>query len=180
MKDAAHMATWVSKATKERFAAVARHEGLSDSALLRRLVEALLQGNSVVGFDGGDEPGGVRGARVYVRLRPDDQVLLRDRAARRGMRPATYVSVLVRAHLRKLPPVPKDELVALKRSVAELGAIGRNLNQLARAAHQDGRVVGPGKEDLRAFLKVCEGLRDNVKGVIRANVDSWEMGHAEG
>jgi hypothetical protein len=56
---------------------------------------------------------------------------------------ATYVSVIVRAHLRNLAPMPKDELVALKRSVAELGAIGRNLNQLARAANGGDRVIGP-------------------------------------
>ncbi len=37
---------------------------------------------------------------------------------------ATYVSVLVRAHLRDLAPLPKAELMAFKRSVAELGAYG--------------------------------------------------------
>ena len=52
------------------------------------------------------------------------------------MRSATYVSVLVRSHLRNLTPLPKEELTALKRSVAELGAIGRNLNQIARGANQ--------------------------------------------
>lgn len=118
-------------------------------------------------------------ARLYVRLRPDDRLLLRERADARGMPSATYVSVLVRAHLRHLTPMPKEELVALKRSVAELGAIGRNLNQIARAANSGERIVGPAREDLRALLKVCEGLRDNVKGLIRANVNAWEIGHAE-
>ena len=42
---------------------------------------------------------------------------------------ATYVSVLVRAHLRSLTPLPKDELLALKRSIAGLGAIGRAVAQ---------------------------------------------------
>jgi hypothetical protein len=36
--------------------------------------------------------------------------------------------VLVRSHLRHLAPVPEDELLVLERSIAELGAIGRNLN----------------------------------------------------
>lgn len=87
--------------------------------------------------------------------------------------------MLVRTHLRSLPPRPKDELVSLKRSVAELGALGRNMNQLARVANQGGRVVGPSREDLRTILKVCEALRDNVKGLIGANVNSWELGHGE-
>jgi len=36
--------------------------------------------------------------------------------------------------------MPKEELQALERSIAELSAIGRNLNQIARAAaRQDSR-----------------------------------------
>jgi hypothetical protein len=92
---------------------------------------------------------------------------------------ATYVSVLVRSHLRNLAPLPKEELQALKRSVAELGAIGRNLNQIARAANQGGKPVGPGREDLKAMLRVAEGLRDHVKALLRVNQISWEQGHAE-
>lgn len=89
------------------------------------------------------------------------------------MRSATYVSVLVRSHLRNLTPLPQEELTALKRSVAELGAIGRNLNQIARAANQGAKLTGPRREDLRAMLKIAEALRDHVKALIRANQSSW-------
>jgi hypothetical protein len=41
------------------------------------------------------------------------------------MRPTTYASVLLRSHLRQLTLLPKDALLALKRSIAELGSIGR-------------------------------------------------------
>ncbi len=92
---------------------------------------------------------------------------------------ATYISVLTRAHLRALSPLPKEELLALRRTVSELGSIGRNLNQVARAANQCERASGPSREDLRAMLKVCEGLRDHVKGLLSANVKSWELGYAE-
>jgi hypothetical protein len=95
------------------------------------------------------------------------------------MAPATFISVLVRSHIRNLAPLPKEELLALKRSVAELGAIGRNLNQIARAADQGAKPVGPGREDLRAMLKVAEALRDHVKALVRVNQISWEQGHAE-
>lgn len=80
-----------------------------------------------------------RTSRLTVRLRGDDRLLLRERAAVRSMAPATYVSVLTRVHLRSLAPLPREELLALKRTVAELGAIGRNLNQIARAANQGER-----------------------------------------
>lgn len=29
------------------------------------------------------------------------------------------------------------------------------------------------------MLKVCEALRDNTKGLLKANVTSWESGHGE-
>jgi hypothetical protein len=93
------------------------------------------------------------------------------------MAPATYVSVLVRAHLRNLAPLPKEELLALKRSIAELGAVGRNINQIARAANQGYRIAPPGRDDFGAILKVCEGLRDHVKELLKANLRAWEIGH---
>jgi hypothetical protein len=72
------------------------------------------------------------------------------------MASATYVSVLVRSHLRSLAPLPKDELAALKRAVGELGAVGRNLNHVARAINQGARVADPVREDFWAILRVCE------------------------
>ena len=92
---------------------------------------------------------------------------------------STYVAALVRAHLRVLAPLPCEELAALKRSIAELGSLGRNLNQIARVAHQTGRITGPGQDDLRLMLKICEAMREHIKALVRANVASWESGHAE-
>lgn len=95
------------------------------------------------------------------------------------MRPATYVAVLTRSHLRHLAPLPKDEMQALRRSIGELAAIGRNLNQIAKAANDGGRVPGSAREEFRAMLKVCEALRDNTKALLKANLMSWESGHGE-
>jgi hypothetical protein len=122
---------------------------------------------------------GLSSGRVYVRLRHDDELLLAARAAARGMRPATYVSALTRSHLRVIAPLPKDELLALKRSIGELASIGRNLNQIARAANEGTRFPGFAKEEFRAMLKVCEALRDNTKSLLKANLISWESGYVE-
>jgi hypothetical protein len=46
-------------------------------------------------------------------------------------------------------------------------------------AVQTGNASGPSVADLRAILRACEALRDHVKGLIRANVASWETGNAE-
>jgi predicted DNA binding CopG/RHH family protein len=179
MSDGTQLKTWVTRDTKERFAAVARHQGLSDSALLKRLVDHMLQtacGVETVTVEVACRA--ARDSRLTVRLHPADQSLLHARAAARGMPVATYVSVLTRAHLRALAPLPKEELLALKRTVAELGSIGRNLNQIAHAANRGEHVTGPNREELRAIIKVCEGLRDHVRNLLSANLKSWEQGYA--
>jgi hypothetical protein len=105
--------------------------------------------------------------------------MLNERAAARGMASATYVAVLVRSHLRNLAPLPKQELLALKSAVAEIGAIGRNLNQIARAMNQGQRMAGPGREELRAMLQVGAALRDHVKALLAGNEKSWNQGYVE-
>lgn len=182
MGDGTHMTTWVSKETKDRFAALARYQGLSDSALLKRMIEFALKSTDAASLEisvVAPNEDAARASRLTVRLRPDDQILLRERASARGMASATYVSVLVRSHLRSLAPLPKEELLAVKKVVAELGGIGRNLNQIARAAHQGQRVNGPSREDVKSMLRVCEGLRDNVRRLLAANLRSWNQGYAE-
>lgn len=176
-----HLATWVDCEAKERFSAMARHLGLSDSAMLRRVIDLMLQSADPAFLEKAVAPDEevVRASRLTVRLRPDDRLLLRERSAARGLAPATYVSVLVRSHLRALPPLPRDELVALKRSVAELGAIGRKLNQIARMAGAGGCPAVIGHEEVRSMLRVGEGLRDHVKALLRANERSWTSGHAD-
>ncbi len=105
--------------------------------------------------------------------------LLRARAGCRGLASATYVSMLVRTHLRKAPPLPDRELTELRSAVGALGAVGRNLNQIARVAHQTGRVEGLTTADLRALLAAYERLRSHFKGLIEANIASWETDHAK-
>jgi hypothetical protein len=161
--------------------ALAQQRNLSDSAFLQKLVELALLQNAGVTYAQLVAPiqPVARGARLYVRLRPEDHVLLRERAAGRGMAAATYASMVLRAHLRALAPLPDRELAELKRAVGELGMIGRNLNQIARVANQTGKLGGPAPADLRAVIGAMEGLRDYVKRLMLANVQSWESGHAE-
>ncbi len=183
--------TRITPETKARVAEVTQDQLLTESIWLRRLV--LRELRAAQSEDGRryhvDAPAErargqcsnrrVPGSSLHVKLRPDDRILLHERAAARGMASATYVSVLVRSHLRALAPLPKDELVALKRAVSELGAMGRNLNQIARAANQGARGGCIGHDELRAILKICGALRDHTKNMIKANAASWMSGHAE-
>ena len=175
---------------KQRVKALSERQLLSESAWLKRLVVREVQAAEAARTEGWEVVQGTCDkrlneraercdSRVYVRLRKDDWLLLEARAAARGMRPATYVSALTRSHLRQISPLPKDELIALRRSINELAAIGRNLNQIARSANEGGRLPGSAREDFRAMLKVCEALRDSTKSMLKANLTSWESGYGE-
>lgn len=183
--------TRITPETKARVAELTHAQLLTESIWLRRLVLRELRaaasedgrwhhvGAPVEEARGQCSKRRVPGSSLHVKLRPDDRLLLHERAVARGMASATYVAVLVRSHLRTLTPLPKDELVALKRAVSELGAVGRNLNQIARAANQGARVGSVGHDEFRALLKICEALRDHTKNLIKANAASWVSGHAE-
>src|SRR5271154_3083611 len=180
MSDGTHLTTWVTRETKERFAAVARYQGLSDSALLKRLVELMLQSASAAELrKPGDADRASRDSRLTVRIRPDDQLLLRERAAARGMAAATYVSVLTRSHLRSLAPLPKAEWLTLEKILTELSKLGRNINQIARAANRGVQVSDPESSQFRAMLTICEALRVNTKRLLQANAKSWQQGYED-
>lgn len=147
-------------------------DGDSDQSQQPRRANSERQREQVTGGSNGC------GKPVYVRLRDEDRMLVEARAAARGMRTATYLSVLTRAHLRALTPLPKEELLTLKRTIGELAAIGRNINQIAKAANERGRLPGSVREEFRAMLRICEALRDNTKALLKANETSWSTGHA--
>ena len=162
---------------KERFRTVASYQGLSESTLLKRLVEAALLTAAAVRPQVPEsvEPVAV-GGKISVRLRTDDLLLLRERAKARAMPTSTYVSLLIRSHLRSVTPLPTAELDVLKRSVAEISAIGRNLNQIARAVNQGEGPNGASQADLQALLRALNGMRVHIKSLINSNLKSWRSG----
>jgi hypothetical protein len=182
----------VSPQIKCQARAIAERDFLTEAAWLKRLVIREIRACYVANDDGGElnRENDIRRPRearepkgnckpVYVRYRDEDRLLLDARAAVRGMRPATYVSVLTRAHLRSLTPLPKEEYLALKRCIAVLDSIGRNINQIAKAANQGGRMPDSAGAEFRAMLKICVALRDNTKALLKANETSWRTGHVQ-
>jgi hypothetical protein len=181
----------VSPEIKIQAKAIADCEFLSEAAWLKRLVLREIRacdagqgsesessraegihrpGREARGPKGGGKP-------MLVRLKNEDRLLLDARAEARGMRPATYASVLLRSHLRQLAPLPKDEFLALKRSIAVLASIGRSINQIAKVANQGSRIPDSAGAEFRAMLKICVALRDNTKTLLKANETSWGRAH---
>ena len=178
MKDSTHLMTWVPRDTKERFGHLAHEQGFSESAFLKRLVDASITGAGGIARPWPEAIDPVLpSGRLSIRLRSDDLLVLRERTKARDMPTSTYASYLIRSHLRNLAPLPSAELAAFKRSIAEVGAIGRNLNEIARAVNRREAPNGPSRADLQALLRALTGLRDNMKALVAANLISWKEGH---
>ena len=163
----------VSVAMKAALHAAAQRQQLTESALLKRILELMLQTAPVPEAEVESHAHPTRRARLYLRLTADDWASLREWAATRNMAPATYAANVLRTHLRGRATLLHTELATVKDSVRALRAIGVNLNQIAQVANRDGRISGPTREDLAAFLKICTGMRDHIAALVRANARSW-------
>ena len=168
----------VTGQTKALVRALADQQGITESRLVKDLLEVVLHQAVLTGVPAAAPDRPSRTARLCVRLQPEDWKLLRARADGRRIPPATYVSLLVRSHLRGVAPLPKKEYLALKQSVAELSMIGRNLNQIARAANF-GQFKDLSRAGVDALLRACVRLRDAMKELINTNLKSWESGDEE-
>jgi len=94
------------------------------------------------------------------------------------MKTASYLSMLIRMHVRAAPVMPPAELDELKVLAAQLAAMGRRLRTVdagVRATPVQGDVWGDLLTEVRS---VVESLRDTVAAVVRANLISWEAGDA--
>lgn len=179
MTDHALIACRVNLETKVRVRRLAERQGITESALIKRLLDVLLQ-TSGLAEEPTVEPAHKvnRQGRLYLRMEPQDLRLLKERSKARGMASATYASLFLRSHLRGGAPLPKAEYVALMQSIEGLAAVGRNLNQIARAVNRGGRAELPGRQEVAAMLKVTESLRDHFRALLDANTRSWEEGCA--
>ncbi|MDM0030391.1 hypothetical protein [Variovorax saccharolyticus] len=167
-----------SSDTKARFAALAARRGLTESALLALLIDEVLGSNSddALPTSGRSTEAGCTTERVTLRLRPGDRALVDLRAAARRMKTASYLSMLVRSHVRAAPVMPPSELEALRCAAGLLAALLRQV-RVTETSGQPGRTQVD-SELLIDVGRAVESVRDAVAAVVRTNLRSWETGHA--
>jgi hypothetical protein len=178
MSESTHLSTWICADAKARFAGAAARQGLSESALLRRLVEQMLA-SSGLETKALEPPPDQRDARVTIRLVAEDRALLRERAAARTVPAATYVSFLVRSHLRGVAPLPERELSALRAAITEMSALGRTLHVMAQLLQRGGPPHPPDFNNVLRMMKIGEVLLERFRALIKANLVSWTTGRAQ-
>ena len=168
-----HLAIWVSPATHQRVKSLAEQRELTVAGLLSELLEELLDAEQLDSAAGPTKRA-VRHDRMTIRLRPGDVKAVGSRAGARRMKPSTYIAALVRAHLVQDPPLPPTELAALERATAELSAIGRNLNQIARAVNAGAPAPAGTASLVGRSVEAVEAVREATKVYVRKAVAGWE------
>lgn len=111
--------------------------------------------------------------RREIRLTPSEEAGIKACAASDGFTASRWIVALIRARLCKAPQLGQRELELLAMSNLQLLAIGRNLNQLARAANAGITIDDGGRDIVGELRKAISQHTEQVAAVITANVSRW-------
>lgn len=168
---------------KARFVALAKRRGVKPADLLRKLVLAEIsskQGAEQVQLSGEEMP---ERSALFLRLPLPLKVAATKRAKTKGMSLAKWATSLIQSHLSREPVVTDREVIALNAVSRELGAIGRNVNQIAKALNSAIDGIERSRVDLGELEKLSKSI-DLSRRVIRALViksqQSWLVTGEEG
>jgi hypothetical protein len=113
--------------------------------------------------------------RKEVRLTKSELAHANALAERDGFSLNRWIVALINARLHGTPQLGQQELEVLGRSNLHLHAIGRNLNQLARAANRGVSIQDHGRGDvIEALRAVVKDHTAQVARVMAANVARWQ------
>lgn len=165
----------------KRFEALRLAEGLSESELLQRAVQNELEGSGrparsapahIAKLPAAGE--GVETTRLTVRLPAFVREAAAKRAAARSLRVTPWVAALVQSHVAATPVLTEAELQVVEASNRELAAIGRNINQIARALNEAHFETERVRLDRLAELsEKIESTREAIRGLVRASRNAW-------
>ena len=166
----------LSSDEKTRFEALARHFGLSQSTLASRGIRILLDGDKPWSRQQPqiDREHTAASDRLTIRLRPGDGIEVIRRATERGMKPATYVSALVRAHISANAPLPTAEMNALKICLGVLSNLETVLANTSRHGFPSGPAGEVYREAIRRTRDEIAALGRHVVDFGRAALLAWE------
>lgn len=167
------LATTVDASVEAEFLLRARQLNISKHDLLREIVYAYLL-----------QP------RLYPDLIPDSRSAntehlsvrlftlladaVRERGAHKGMTASRWMAALIQSHLMREPVLADNQIEILRTSNNELRAIGRNLNQIARAMNTRPEETDNIKlEVIKALAEIIDKHQAKVTGLIHHSQKEW-------
>jgi hypothetical protein len=164
-----------SPAEKARFSTLAHAAGISESRLALMAIRAFVDAGGMTQVPADPAAERVRATdRITIRLRPGDGGVITGRARARGVKTATYLAAMARAHIAADPPLFAHELAALKQSIAVLAGLGTLLGQSIRSPV----LSASGLEEVRQILnRTCAAvaaLEQCTHAFAKAALMAWE------
>jgi hypothetical protein len=90
------------------------------------------------------------------------------------MKDSAYIAALVRGHVATNPPLPTDEIAALKVAVSALAGFGRLLARTTRDAAQAGVLSKDLQQDLSRTRALVSDVERRMHEFARAALVTWE------
>ena len=176
--------TRVTAEVKAAFIAHAKAQGWTEARLFELIVEAFLQRHppalELVDSPESQKLEGVKSAVVHVRLSQFEYRELERLGAVRHWKRGTYLAYLFHVHLTGQPRFSEGEMLALREATSQLSALGRNVNQIARALNtsldEAHLAMAVPFEQMKALI---DQERASVKDLVRANLKSWGVTHGD-
>jgi hypothetical protein len=114
--------------------------------------------------------------RMEIRLSMSEHAALDKLAENTGLTVNRYLVQLARAHLIKKPQFSIPEIEALSESNLQLLALGRNLNQMARALNaEDPDEHRPTVKDIKSLTEKIYQHTHMVSNLISSNLERWKI-----
>jgi hypothetical protein len=165
------------------FVALAARHHLSASNLLAKMVDEVLKTNGDISPGSGgprspyeSENSAGRADRVTLRLRNGDRALAAQRAHSRGMKTASYLTLLIHNHVRDAAVLPPNELDQIKATSAQLAALGRQLRMFGMPNTLPEPVAPDLGQAIARVRQEVEAAREATAALVRRNLISWETG----
>jgi hypothetical protein len=162
---------------KARFSTLAHAARISESRLALMAIRAFVDAEGRTNGPAEYEPAAERVRatdRITIRLRPGDGGVIARRARARGVKTATYLAAMARAHIAADPPLFAHELAALKQSIATLAGLAMLLGQSIRSPV----LSASGLEEVRQILnRTCAAvaaLEQCTHAFAKAALMAWE------
>ncbi|EJE4183758.1 plasmid mobilization relaxosome protein MobC [Vibrio parahaemolyticus] len=147
--------------------------GTTESEMIRMMISRVSDG--IIQEDAQNSKSEPKSGKITIRLSASNQNKLTKRARLEGYPNRTkWTTAMVLAALHREPVLSEDEIATLRESNRELAAIGRNLNQIARALNIEFRKGDQVKmEAVEALADRIAQHKDSVAMLINRNMKRW-------
>ena len=176
------MGTRVPAETRTRFAALAARHQLTEAGLLAKLVDEVLRTNapsttvsSSTHAPRASDTDRLSEDRITLRLRAGDRALIAERAGLRGMKPGSYLAMLIHNHVHGPVVLPPNQLTQVKATCAQLAALGRQFRMFGLPNTFTPPRASEIIDALALARREIEQARRATAAIVQRNLISWEI-----